>query len=77
MLLRAIGSDAHIPDVLPTMWPNALAFLEQAAASPAAVVDGSLELIVEGVCEEKLTAKARRAALDMARIRTLAAGSSL
>eukprot|EP00965_Chrysotila_dentata_P177678 5869120-Pleurochrysis_carterae.AAC.1 len=47
MLLRAIGSDAHI-DVLPTMWPKALAFFEQSAASPAAVVDGSLELIVEG-----------------------------
>eukprot|EP00965_Chrysotila_dentata_P249195 6208771-Pleurochrysis_carterae.AAC.1 len=77
MLLRAIGSDAHIIDVLPTMWPKALAFFQQAAASPAAVVDGSLELIVDGVREEKLTARARRAALDMASIRTLAAGSSL
>eukprot|EP00965_Chrysotila_dentata_P013385 442897-Pleurochrysis_carterae.AAC.1 len=49
MLLRAIGSSAHILDVLPTMWPEAFAFFEQAAASPAAVVDGgSLELIVEG-----------------------------
>eukprot|EP00965_Chrysotila_dentata_P066324 2195842-Pleurochrysis_carterae.AAC.1 len=45
MLLRVIGSDAHILDVLPTMWPTALAFLEQAAASPAAVIDGTLELI--------------------------------
>eukprot|EP00965_Chrysotila_dentata_P118945 3932998-Pleurochrysis_carterae.AAC.1 len=48
MLLRAIGSDAHILDMLPTMWPTALAFFEQAAASPAAVIDCSLELIVEG-----------------------------
>eukprot|EP00965_Chrysotila_dentata_P021351 706772-Pleurochrysis_carterae.AAC.1 len=77
MLLRAIGSDAHIVDVLATMWPKALAFFEHAAASPAAVVDCSLELIVEGVREEKLPARARRAALDMAHIRTLAAGSSL
>eukprot|EP00965_Chrysotila_dentata_P018070 600360-Pleurochrysis_carterae.AAC.1 len=36
MLLRAIGSDAHILDVLPTMWLTALAFFQQAAASPAA-----------------------------------------
>eukprot|EP00965_Chrysotila_dentata_P107789 3560227-Pleurochrysis_carterae.AAC.1 len=77
MLLRAIGSDAHILDVLPTMWPEALAFFKQAAASPAAVVYGSLELIVEGVREDKLTARAHRAAFDMARIRTLSAGSSL
>eukprot|EP00965_Chrysotila_dentata_P139016 4597404-Pleurochrysis_carterae.AAC.1 len=77
MLLRAIGSDAHILDVLTTMWPTAFAFFEQAAASPAAVIDGFLELSVEGVREGKLTARARRAALDMARIRTLAAGSSL
>eukprot|EP00965_Chrysotila_dentata_P256758 6212653-Pleurochrysis_carterae.AAC.2 len=36
---------------------------QQAASSPAAVIDGSLELIVEGEREEKLTARARRAAL--------------
>eukprot|EP00965_Chrysotila_dentata_P120652 3989837-Pleurochrysis_carterae.AAC.1 len=56
------------------MWPTALAFFEQAAASPAAVIDGTLELIVEGVREEKFTARARRAALDMARIRDGARG---
>eukprot|EP00965_Chrysotila_dentata_P096639 3193231-Pleurochrysis_carterae.AAC.1 len=77
LLLRAIGSDAHILDVLPTMWPTALAFFEQAAASPTAVIDGTLELIVEGVREEKLTARARRAAVDMARIRELAAGDAV
>eukprot|EP00965_Chrysotila_dentata_P127467 4215355-Pleurochrysis_carterae.AAC.1 len=60
------------------MWPTALAFFQQAAASPAAVIDGTLELIVDGVREEKLTARARRAALDMARIiRELAAGDLL
>eukprot|EP00965_Chrysotila_dentata_P070074 2314699-Pleurochrysis_carterae.AAC.1 len=48
MLLRAIGSDAHMLDVLPTMWPTALAFFYQAVASPAAVIDGTLELIVDG-----------------------------
>eukprot|EP00965_Chrysotila_dentata_P172484 5691659-Pleurochrysis_carterae.AAC.1 len=48
MLLRAIGSDAHILTVLPTVWPTALAFFEQDAASPAAVIDGTLELVVEG-----------------------------
>eukprot|EP00965_Chrysotila_dentata_P203402 6181690-Pleurochrysis_carterae.AAC.1 len=36
MLLRAIGSDAHILDVLLTMWPTSLAFFEQVAALPAA-----------------------------------------
>eukprot|EP00965_Chrysotila_dentata_P122973 4064717-Pleurochrysis_carterae.AAC.1 len=77
MLLCAIGSDAHILNVLPTMWPTALAFFQQAAASPTAVIDGMLELIVDGVREEKLTARACRAALDMARIRELAAGDLL
>eukprot|EP00965_Chrysotila_dentata_P133727 4423076-Pleurochrysis_carterae.AAC.1 len=37
-------------------------------------MDGTLELIVDGVGEEKLTARAHRAALDMARLRELAAG---
>eukprot|EP00965_Chrysotila_dentata_P171755 5667892-Pleurochrysis_carterae.AAC.1 len=60
------------------MWPTALAFFEQAgAASPAGVIAGSLELVVEGVREEKLTARARRAALDMSRsIRELAAADA-
>eukprot|EP00965_Chrysotila_dentata_P095584 3159356-Pleurochrysis_carterae.AAC.1 len=77
MLLRAIGPDAHILDLLPTMWPNTLSFFQQAAAPPAAVIDCTLELIVDGVREEKLTARARRAAYDMARIRELAAGDLL
>eukprot|EP00965_Chrysotila_dentata_P120063 3971356-Pleurochrysis_carterae.AAC.2 len=73
MLLRAIGSDAHILYVLPKMWPMALAFFEQAAASPAAVIDGTLELIVEGVREEMLLRRARRATC----ICELAAGNAV
>eukprot|EP00965_Chrysotila_dentata_P009190 299275-Pleurochrysis_carterae.AAC.1 len=65
MLLRAIGLEAHILDVLPTMWPTALNFFEQVAVSPKVVIDGTLELIFEGVREEKLTAQARRAAFDI------------
>eukprot|EP00965_Chrysotila_dentata_P164917 5445388-Pleurochrysis_carterae.AAC.1 len=76
MLLRVIGSDEHILDVLPTMWPTVLAFFEQAATSPAAVIDGTLELIVEGVRGEKLTARACQAALGMSRIRKLVAGDA-
>eukprot|EP00965_Chrysotila_dentata_P026387 874089-Pleurochrysis_carterae.AAC.1 len=58
MLPRAIGSEAHIFDMLPTIRTTALAFFEQAAASLAAVIHGTLELIVEGVRKEKLTARA-------------------
>eukprot|EP00965_Chrysotila_dentata_P180473 5957420-Pleurochrysis_carterae.AAC.1 len=66
MLLLAIGSDAHILDVLPTM----------VAALSAGVIDGVLELIVEGAHKEKLTARAQRAAFDIARTRKLAAGDA-
>eukprot|EP00965_Chrysotila_dentata_P114264 3776682-Pleurochrysis_carterae.AAC.2 len=77
MLQSTISSDAHIPDVLPTMWTTAFAFFEQAAASPVDVTDSTLELIVEDVRKERLTARTRRAALNMARmIRELAAGDA-
>eukprot|EP00965_Chrysotila_dentata_P045750 1519733-Pleurochrysis_carterae.AAC.1 len=60
------------------MWPTALAFFQQAAASPAAVIKGMLDLIVDGAREAKLSAaRARRTALDMARIREPAAGDLL
>eukprot|EP00965_Chrysotila_dentata_P071717 2369294-Pleurochrysis_carterae.AAC.1 len=72
LLMRAIGSNPHILDVLPTVWTTALAIFQQAAASPAAVIDVTLELIVESAREEMLLARARQAALDMARIRELA-----
>eukprot|EP00965_Chrysotila_dentata_P077999 2572053-Pleurochrysis_carterae.AAC.1 len=54
------------------MLPIALAFFQQVAEAPAAVIDGMLELIVDGVRKEKLIALLRQAALDMARIRKLA-----
>eukprot|EP00965_Chrysotila_dentata_P035631 1185557-Pleurochrysis_carterae.AAC.3 len=59
------------------MRPIALAIFKQVANSPAAVINGTHELIVEGVREKKLTTRAHRAALDMARIRKLSAGDSL
>eukprot|EP00965_Chrysotila_dentata_P154174 5095328-Pleurochrysis_carterae.AAC.1 len=77
MLLRAIGPDTHILDVLSTMWPTVFDFFEEAAVSPSAVMDGSLELVVKGVREEKLTSRARQAAVDIARIREMAAGSPI
>eukprot|EP00965_Chrysotila_dentata_P245428 6206548-Pleurochrysis_carterae.AAC.4 len=77
MLLRLFGSDAHTLDFCRRCGqPLPPAFFEDAAASPAAMIDSWLELIVEGVREEKLTARACQAALDMARIRELAAGDS-
>eukprot|EP00965_Chrysotila_dentata_P016668 553258-Pleurochrysis_carterae.AAC.1 len=60
MLLRATRSNAHILDVLPTMWTTTVAFFDQAAAaSPAAVIDVTHEIIVDGVREEKLAERAR------------------
>eukprot|EP00965_Chrysotila_dentata_P016161 535224-Pleurochrysis_carterae.AAC.1 len=77
MLLQATGPGPHILNLLLAMWPTAFAFFNQAAASPEDVIDGTLELIIEGVRKEKLTTRARQAALDMACICKLAAGSSL
>lgn len=76
-ILRCIGSDEHILDVLPIMWPAALTFFEKAAASPRLLVEGSLCLELEIAKEAKLTPRAQRAALDLARIRRLAAGDAL
>ena len=73
-LLRSIGSDAHILDVLPKMWPAALAFFDKAAASPASVIDDSLRLQLDDAPAPKVTARSQRAAADMARIRLAAAG---
>eukprot|EP00965_Chrysotila_dentata_P241694 6204427-Pleurochrysis_carterae.AAC.5 len=48
MLLCAVGFDAHvILDVPLTKWTTVLAFFEQAAALAGAVIDSTLELIVE------------------------------
>ena len=68
-LLRSIGSDEHILDVLPTMWPQALAFFREAAASPATVLGGSLQLLLSCDREAKLTERAKRGALDIALVR--------
>lgn len=77
VLLSAIGTDEHILDVLPKMWPAALDFFERGAASPSQVVDGSLRLTIEEARDPKDTPRARRAAIDMQRIRRLAAGDAL
>eukprot|EP00966_Prymnesium_polylepis_P325229 7381210-Prymnesium_polylepis.1 len=76
-LLRAIGGDDHILDVLPKMWPTTLAFFEKAAESPGEVVDGTLMLKIEGGREAKVTPRAKRAATDMQRIRRVAVGDPL
>lgn len=77
VLLRCIGSDDHILDVLPKMWTRSLDFFERAALSPQLVVEGSLTLIIEGVREAKHTPRAQRAAIDMQRIRRLSADNTL
>jgi hypothetical protein len=75
-LLRCIGSDDHILDVLPRMWPATLAFFEAAAAAPETIIEGSLELKLD-VRDAKVTPRSRRAATDMQRIRRLAIGDTL
>jgi hypothetical protein len=76
-LLRCIGSDEHILDVLPEMWPRTLAFFEQAAASPRQLIDGTLKLKLNCTREAKVTPRAQRAALDVKRIRKLVEGDAL
>eukprot|EP00965_Chrysotila_dentata_P117785 3891957-Pleurochrysis_carterae.AAC.1 len=54
------------------MWPTALEFFEsRLRVSSLAVIDGTLEIIIEGVSEAKLTARAHQAALDIVRIRQI------
>ena len=80
--LRAIepGPKAHILDVCPQLWPCVLAWLEEAAANPQAVIDGTLSLRARlEACGQRTTPlkpptpagerRAARAALDMQRIR--------
>eukprot|EP00965_Chrysotila_dentata_P150486 4970787-Pleurochrysis_carterae.AAC.2 len=62
---------------MPTMWPTTLKLVAKILASPSAVIDGALELIIEGVREQTLNARARRAPLDIARIRQMAAGDPI
>ena len=76
-LLRSIGSHYHILDVLPKLWPQTVAFFKEAAAFPKNIVDGSLQLLLACDKEAKLTARGKRSAVDMARIRKLVDGNEL
>ena len=69
--------EACVLDVLPHVWPAAHSFFELAAASPSAIVDGSLQmelgLELAPVAETASQAKrSARGAIDMARIRAAA-----
>ena len=82
-LLRAIKPtpDKHTLDVLPVVWPKAVAFFKAAAASPASVIEGSLKLDLGGVETTPATAlqatRSERARIDMVRILTKAIGDAL
>ena len=75
-LLRRIGSEEHILDVLPGMWETTLAFFEAAAANPRSLIDGSLKLELGG-SEPKVTPRSLRAAVDLDRIRAASKGDTL
>lgn len=76
-LLRAIGSDDHILDVLPEMWPKTLAFYEAAAAEPRRIINRSLKLELPCGQEARETERSRRAAIDMKRIYSEAMGNEI
>ena len=81
-LLRAVkpAADKHTLDVLPVVWPTALAFFKAAAAAPASVVDGSLRLNLGDAPTASTASQAtrsQRARIDMERIRSKAAGDPL
>jgi hypothetical protein len=80
-MLRAIepGDDVHILDVCPVLWPRTCAWLEEAAASPQSVIDGTLDLRTNLEAAKLRTSgpkaapksvrRAERAQLDLIRIR--------
>ena len=81
-MLRAIepGSDVHILDVCPVLWPRCCSWLEEAAESPQSAIDGSLclrtsleagKLRTTPKKQQTASAKRRaeRAKLDLERIR--------
>jgi hypothetical protein len=75
-MIRAVkpSAEKHVLDVLPRVWPAAHSFFERAAASPSAVIDGSLKmelgLDVAPVAASPSQAKrSARAQVDMTRIR--------
>ena len=84
-LLRAVkpAADKHVLDVLPKVWPAALAFFHDAAERPRGLVEGDLKIDlgvhaaaapVAGPSQERRSA---RAAYDMLRIRAAAKGDVL
>ena len=81
-LLRAVkpSAEKHTLDVLPVVWPAALAFFKAAAASPASVVDGSQRLNLGDAPTASTASQAtrgERARVDMERIRGKAEGDPL
>lgn len=87
-VLRAIepGDDAHILDVCPELWPRVLEWLQEAAAKPCTVIDGTLclrtRLMAGGLRttpREQLSSNAllrsKRSAIDMQRIQNAISAS--
>ena len=73
--LRSVKPEdtAHILDVLPSFWPRALSFFEEAAQSPETVASGELCLLpIEAARQQKETPRSARAEIDMQRIRAAA-----
>jgi hypothetical protein len=82
-MIRAVkpSAEKHVLDVLPHVWPEAHSFFQRAAASPSAVVNGSMkmELGLDALLHNSASQAKRseRARIDMARIRIKAAGDPL
>ena len=83
-MIRAVkpSAEEHVLDVLPRVWPAAHAFFERGAASPAAVVDGSLVMDVSVAATPapqtpSQVSRAARGQIDMVRIRRKAAGDPI
>lgn len=83
-MIRAVkpSAEKHVLDVLPRVWPTAHTFFKQAAASPAAIIDGSLymELGIELPVTRATPSQGSRAArheIDMERIRRKAVGDPI
>lgn len=83
-LLPAIkpSADKHVLDVLPELWPRALAFVRAASADPSSVVDGSLAMDLGSASAASgatttpgaVATRTQRSRLDMARIRRKSSG---
>ena len=84
-LLRAVkpAADKHVLDVLPQVWPAALAFFRDAAARPRGLVEGDLKIDLGAhaaaapAAGPSMQRRGARAALDMQRIRAAAKGDEL